>query len=78
MQTNYIYIAVLAVLVIVAGVGEYLKFLPAGTFAYLFFIVVGALLPSPIQRPVTPVIGPNTNVKVEAPDAERTGAPPAA
>lgn len=68
MQTtnNYLYLIVIVALVLVAGIGEFLHLLPAGTFYSVFFLAVGIIIPSPILHPTTPIVGPNTNVQVSA------------
>lgn len=47
-NVNYIYVGFLAFLLVIAGVAEYVHFIPAGTFSYLFFLVAGMFVPSPI------------------------------
>lgn len=59
---NYIYLLIVCSLVLIAGIGEYLHLLPAGTFYSIFFLAIGIVIPSPISHAQ---IGPNQQVEVK-------------
>ena len=56
----WVYPVILLGLLLVAGVAEYLKMIPSGTFGYIFAITLGLIAPSPVatlthvQAPAAP------------------------
>jgi hypothetical protein len=63
---NWVYLVILVGIVIVAGIGEYIKLVPPGTFYVIFLIVAGIFVPSPLPHPAQPV-APVTPVPAPAP-----------
>jgi hypothetical protein len=46
---TWMYFAIIFALLVIAGIAEYLKMIPAGTFGYIFAVALGLIAPSPIS-----------------------------
>lgn len=57
---NWMYFAYIILILILAGVGEYLHIIPAGTFGSLLLVAIGIISPSPLLNHPTTLVTANT------------------
>lgn len=61
---NWLYLAFMMIILIVAGLAEYMKLAPANTFYTVFLLVIGLISPSP-AFPHTTVQTPEANINAQ-------------